>query len=181
MSGIDLDFEGDAESAPPVQNCSICGKHLSRYNSTGVCFHHPDIKKAQRQANQLEKANQIQLRALAIQASHARLAEQKLAENEKERIRQDLIFDLVCNEFGMSRDEITQPGRKAVFVEARQVLMYLLYNDTSLSYPAIGEFLGGRDHTTVIHGANKIESELQICLELKDRIQRLRSHYQRPD
>lgn len=177
MFDIDLDFAGDAESAPPVQNCSICGKHLSRYNNTGVCFHHPDIKKAQRQAKQLEKATQSQLRAMAIQASHARLAEEKLAENEKKRIRQDLIFDLVCNEFGMSRDEIIRPGRKAVLAEARQVLMYLLYNDTSLSYPAIGEFLGGRDHTTVIHGANKIESELLTDRELSARVERLRSRY----
>lgn len=180
MSYIDLDFTGDAEPAPPTHTCSICGKPLSRYNNTGVCFHHPDIKKAQRQAKLTEKAHENELRAVAIQANQARLAEEKLAINEKERIRQDLIFDLVCNDFSLSRDEILQPGRKAVFVQARHVLMYLLYNDTSLSYPAIGEFLGGRDHTTVIHGTSKIESELQTCLELKNRIQRLRSLYSEP-
>lgn len=191
MSDIDLDFAGDAESAPSVQNCSICGKPLSRYNNTGICFHHPDTGKLQRQAERealrnhaVEKASQSELTAMAIQtnqASLARLAEEKLAEGEEERIRQDLIFDLVCQDFSVSRDEIIQPGRKTAFVEARQVLMYLLYNDTSLSYPAIGELLGGRDHTTVIHGANKIETELQTDRELSARVEQLRSHYQRPD
>jgi chromosomal replication initiation ATPase DnaA len=191
MSDIDLEFTGDADDAPPVQHCSICGKPLSRYNNTESCFHHPDTGKVQRQVERealrsraVAKASQDELVAMAIQtnqASLARLAEEKLAEGEEERIRQDLIFDLVCQDFSVSRGEIIQSGRKTVFVEARQVLMYLLYNDTSLSYPTIGKLLGGRDHTTVIHGANKIETELQADRELSARVERLRSHYQRPD
>lgn len=188
MSDIDLDFAGDAEAAPPVQNCSICGNPLSRYNNTGVCFHHPDTRKLQRQAEreslrnrEIEKASRIELIAMAIQTNRVRLIKDKLAKGEKERIRQDLLFDLVCQDFSVARDEIIQPGRKTAFVEARQVLMYLLYNDTSLSYLAIGKLLGGRDHTTIIHGANKIETELQTDRELSARVGRLRSHYQRPD
>lgn len=188
MSDIDLDFTGDAEPALPVQKCSVCGKPLSRYNNTGVCFHHPDVAKARRQAERealrsrrLEKASQDELTSLSIQnkqESLARLAEERLALGEADRIKQELIFDLVCQDFDITRDEVVLPSRKTPFVEARQLLMYLLYNDTSLSYPAIGELLGGRDHTTVIHGANKIEAELQNDDMLRARVQRLRALYQ---
>lgn len=184
----DFDYTDDAEPASSVHKCSICGKPLSRYNDTGQCFHHPDPGKAQRQEEREElriravaKASRDELTAMAIQTkqeSLARRAGEKLADNEEDEVRQELIFDLVCQEFEVSRDEILQPSRKTLFVEARQVLMYLLYHDTSLSYPRIGERLGGKDHTTVMHGANKIEAEIQNNQMLADRIQKIRSFYQ---
>lgn len=191
MPDIDLDLADDAEPTPPIQKCSICGKTLSRYNDTGVCFHHPDTKRTKRQAERvalrslaLRRAEQDELTAMSVQtnqASLARLATERLAEIEEDRVRIDLIFDLVCHDFSVSRDEIAQPGRKTAFVEARHVLMYLLYNDSSLTYPAIGELLGGRDHTTVIHAVNKIETELKTDREFAARIQKIRLQYQRSD
>ncbi len=176
MSDIDLEFTGDAEKAPPVQHCSVCGKPLSRYNNTGQYFHHPDIQKERRQterenlrAKAISKADRDQLAAMAIDVNRQKLvelAEARTAEHEADNIRQELILDLVCLDFSVSREQIIAQGRRTEVAEARQVLMYLLYTDTGLSYPAIGELLGGRDHTTVIHGTGEIKEPQRWVREL---------------
>jgi len=45
-------------------------------------------------------------------------------------------------------------------VKPRQVIMYLLREDFNSSYPYIGQKMGGRDHTTVIHAYEKIKGDL---------------------
>ncbi|KKQ32956.1 MAG: Chromosomal replication initiator protein DnaA [Candidatus Levybacteria bacterium GW2011_GWA2_37_36] len=45
-------------------------------------------------------------------------------------------------------------------VKARQIAMYILKQDLALSFVEIGNILGGRDHTTIMHGVKKIEGLL---------------------
>ena len=49
----------------------------------------------------------------------------------------------------------------------RQIMMYLLRHEMNLSYPIIGRELGKKDHTTVMHGVQKIEKEIGINDDLK--------------
>ncbi len=53
--------------------------------------------------------------------------------------------------------------------------MYLLKNELGLSYPNIGRYLGGRDHTTIMHGCEKIEHELKKNEDLFSEIKDLKS------
>ncbi len=53
--------------------------------------------------------------------------------------------------------------------------MYILREDFSISYPSIGEKLGGRDHTTVIHSCEKIKKEIKLDVLLSKEIQEIRS------
>jgi len=53
------------------------------------------------------------------------------------------------------------PSRERVISLPRQVVMYLLREETSCSTPRIGEYLGGRDHSTIIHGIEKITEEIR--------------------
>ncbi|MFA6446259.1 MAG: helix-turn-helix domain-containing protein, partial [Candidatus Paceibacterota bacterium] len=46
-------------------------------------------------------------------------------------------------------------------VKPRQIIMYLLREDFNISYPSIGEKMGGRDHTTVIHSCDKIKADIK--------------------
>lgn len=55
---------------------------------------------------------------------------------------------------------IYEKTRKKEIVKPRQIIMYLMRQDFSVSYPTIGQKLGGRDHTTVIHSCEKIKREL---------------------
>ena len=50
--------------------------------------------------------------------------------------------------------------RKREFSHPRQIAMYLCRELTDYSLPKIGESFGGRDHTTIIHGCQKIENQL---------------------
>ena len=68
----------------------------------------------------------------------------------------EALLKLVADYYSLSPEEIKSPKRDKWVSQARHLAMYLLRKDFNLSYPAIGKFLGDRDHTTVIHGYMKI-------------------------
>ena len=55
-------------------------------------------------------------------------------------------------------------------MQPRQICMYLCRKLTAESLQSIGKALGKKDHTTVIHGIDKITEEIQLSEELKNRI-----------
>ncbi len=70
----------------------------------------------------------------------------------------DEILQAVAHYYGLEVDLLTGKGRKKEVVKARQMAMYLAREETKASLPQVGELLGGRDHTTVMYGHNKIAS-----------------------
>ncbi len=77
------------------------------------------------------------------------------------------IVKIVSEFFDLKEEELLTPSRKSEYVIARQFIMYLLRNELKLSYPAIGERLGGKDHTTVMYACKKIDEELNNNEEIK--------------
>ncbi len=71
------------------------------------------------------------------------------------------VMDIVSRHFKVSGDDLRGPSRKSRLVEARQTLMFLLRKQLGLPLSTIGDILGGRDHSTVIHGIERIEN---LCL-----------------
>ncbi len=87
------------------------------------------------------------------------------------------VIKTVADFFEVSIEELINKGRKQEIVEPRQITMYLLRDMLKMSYPSIGEKLGKRDHTTVIHACEKIEQEIntsqatnQKILNIKEKI-----------
>lgn len=74
----------------------------------------------------------------------------------------DDIINGVCLFYNMKPTQIKSPKRSASLVKARQIIMYLLKTELGLPYVEIGNLLGGRDHTTIMHGVNKIENILSL-------------------
>jgi chromosomal replication initiation ATPase DnaA len=72
----------------------------------------------------------------------------------------DDVLRVCCKYFDLTSSQIKSARRTAPVVYARQVAMYLCKFHTIKSYPEIGRRLGGRDHTTVMHGYRKIEANL---------------------
>lgn len=62
------------------------------------------------------------------------------------------ILRVVSNRHQVSQVDVCSERRQEAFVHARQEAMWMIKNATSWSLPRIGRFLGGRDHTTVLHG-----------------------------
>jgi chromosomal replication initiator protein len=79
----------------------------------------------------------------------------------------DQILSEVARHYGLSRDELVGPSRRRAVSRPRQICMYLIREETSTSLPQIGELLGGRDHTTIMHGCEKISSEIEIDESLR--------------
>jgi len=67
------------------------------------------------------------------------------------------IVEMVSKVSGVPVHELKGKSKVAPLVDARQVIMFLAYRFTDRSLPVIGKELGGRDHTTAMHGERKIE------------------------
>jgi chromosomal replication initiator protein len=84
------------------------------------------------------------------------------------------IVKIVATQYGLSEDVIYEKTRRKEIVRARQVAMYLLREDFNISYPLIGQKLGDRDHTTVIHSHLKIKNDLKTDPSLLQEIEKIR-------
>lgn len=85
------------------------------------------------------------------------------------------VVDKVAQFYGIDEESIYEKTRRREVVRPRQVIMYILREDFSISYPTIGAKLGGRDHTTVIHSCEKIKREVAVDTDLAKEIQSIRS------
>ena len=78
------------------------------------------------------------------------------------------IINAVADSFGVTVDRILKHDRSRQVVIPRQIAMYLLREEAKLSLPQIGNMLGGRDHTTIMYGCEKVAD----MLERDDRLRR---------
>lgn len=95
------------------------------------------------------------------------LQQKKLAQPER-------VLEIFASHFSLSPQVFLGDRRKREIVRPRQLLMYVLRQEMGLSYQEIGLFLGGRDHTTVLHGVEKITSLLPKNPTLRDDLSVLR-------
>lgn len=82
-----------------------------------------------------------------------------------------IIIQVVAEHYGVNAQDITSKKRNAEFVLPRQVVMYLCRELTDISLTNIGKILDRKDHTTVLHGVNKIEEQLATNSELAQHIE----------
>ncbi len=74
----------------------------------------------------------------------------------------DDILEKVCHHYGVSQQSVFSRSRKRDFVLVRQVSMYLAQKYTKMPASRIGQLIGGRDHSTVIHSCTAIEQRLKV-------------------
>jgi len=80
------------------------------------------------------------------------------------------ILKSVADFYSISMNDLLKRSRKKEVVRPRQIAMFLLREETKLSFPEIGQKLGGRDHSTVIHACEKIKNEVSIDEPLKQEL-----------
>ena len=85
-------------------------------------------------------------------------------------ITPNLIIEVVCEHFGVSPADITSKKRNAEFVQPRQIVMYLCRELTDSSFISIGKILGNKDHSTIMHGVDKIKKEIEENEEMANKI-----------
>ena len=74
----------------------------------------------------------------------------------------DDILEKVCNHFNVTQQNVFSRSRKREYVLVRQVSMYLAQKYTKMPASRIGQLIGNRDHSTVIHSCSTIEKRLKI-------------------
>ncbi|HET8591183.1 MAG TPA: chromosomal replication initiator protein DnaA, partial [Nakamurella sp.] len=83
------------------------------------------------------------------------------------------IMAVTAEYFTLSMDDLLGPSKTKQVATARQIAMYLCRELTELTLPAIGKVFGGRDHTTVMHAAKKIRSEMTERRQTYEYVQEL--------
>lgn len=102
------------------------------------------------------------------------LAEEALKDlispDDSKQITPELIMDLVSEHYGITTQEIISSNKSRNIAFPRQICMYLCRKYTELSLADIGNILGKRDHTTILHGVDKVENTLKEDQSLKNTI-----------
>lgn len=84
----------------------------------------------------------------------------KGATQSRSTLHPDDIINLICDYYGIKPKQLKGSKRDAMLVKPRQLCMFILKEEAKLPYAEIGNLLGGRDHTTVMHGVEKVKSLL---------------------
>ena len=137
-------------------------------------------KRIQRNVRELEGS-------LNRMVAYAQLMNVDITLDETERILNDVspeqtrasidpmrILSEVAGYFGLQVDDLLARSRKKNVAVPRQVAMYLLIHEIGLPPTQVGRLLGGRDHSTVIHGAGKINGEMNEDSELRHDVQAIK-------
>ena len=88
-------------------------------------------------------------------------------QNAKKSVTPREIIQTVAKYFDVAIEDLLGKSREKRLSFPRQIIMYLLRCELSMSFPNIGQELGGRDHTTAIHADTKIKKELETQPKLK--------------
>jgi chromosomal replication initiator protein len=102
-----------------------------------------------------------ELTAQPIDVTLAERALQDLIPQTEHEIPPPLILEETARYFSLSTGDLMSKSRSRPLTQARHIAMYLVRECTGLSLVKIGEIFGGRDHTTVLHGINKVEGEMR--------------------
>jgi chromosomal replication initiator protein len=118
----------------------------------------------------------VALSRLTHQPLTTELAETALGEltPQRGRLTEAQVLDAVADHFGVERAAFEGKSRSRVIARPRQVAMYLLREETGASLPQIGALLGGRDHTTVLYGCERIADLIEEDAEMRREVVRLR-------
>lgn len=99
---------------------------------------------------------------------------QHVVGDQPKKINTEAIQKIVAEHFNLRISDLKSKKRQRNISVPRQIAFYLTREFTGASFPEIGEKFGGKDHTTVMHGVKKIETELSKDMDLKAHIESLK-------
>ncbi len=96
--------------------------------------------------------------------------------NRRANITVDMVLEEVSEFYGVSVEELRSNGRSKRLSVPRHMAMYLAREETKASLPQIGEALGGRDHTTILYGCEKISKQVETNEQIRRNAMQIREH-----
>ncbi len=94
--------------------------------------------------------------------------------SKKPCVQNKNVLETVAEFYEIDKEALIKKGRKKEVVRPRQIAMYLLRKEMNMSYPGIGKYFSGRDHTTALHAYEKVNKELKENERLREEVEFLR-------
>jgi chromosomal replication initiator protein len=117
---------------------------------------------------------QFEMRGKPLTLSDAKILLRGSGGATKKAVSVQEVVKTIAGFYGIEEASIYEKTRRKEVVRPRQVIMFLLREDFHISFPTIGEKLGGRDHTTVIHSCDKVKNDLVTDSVLSNEIHQIR-------
>lgn len=153
------------------KNAESCDKKIDeeviQYIANNIKSNIRELEGAFNKIIAFAKLNKVEI---TLQMAEEALKDMIYPDKPKE-ITPSLIINVVAEHFGVKPDDITSKKRNSEFVQPRQVIMYLCREMTDTSLINIAKLLGKKDHTTILHGCNKIMTEMNSNEELYNKIE----------
>lgn len=115
-----------------------------------------NVRELEGALNKLAVYQQIENKELALEQAKNILA--SIVGVKKRITSPKKISEIVAEFYNISYEDLIKQSRKKEYVKPRQIAMYLIRKELDTSFPSIGDFFGGRDHTTVMHAVEKTKN-----------------------
>ena len=129
-----------------------------------------NIRELEGALNKLVALSNLEKREITVELAEEALKD-IVSPDEKKEVTPALIVNTVAEHFHVSVDDIRSNKRNNEIVVPRQIAMYLCNTMTSVGLKKIGSEIGGRDHSTVLHGSKKISDELKTSDDMRKTIE----------
>ena len=153
------------------KNAEICDKKIDdeiiNYIATNI---KSNIRELEGAFNKVIAASKLHNKELNLTLTEDALKDIIYPDKPKQ-ITPSLIIEVVAEHFGINIEDITSKKRNSEYVFPRQIVMYLCRELTDTSLVNIGKILEKKDHTTVLHGINKVTEEMKTNNELRNKIE----------
>ncbi|MEJ7838974.1 MAG: chromosomal replication initiator protein DnaA [Thermomicrobiales bacterium] len=132
-----------------------------------------NIRELEGALNKILMMAQLYRRPLTLQLAMESLTDASISQRRAGVTIQDVV-SAVTTYFKVSEKDLSGRNRKREIVVPRQIAMYLLREETTAPLKDIGRALGDRDHTTVLHGIEKVEQNLEKDSVLRTQVMAIR-------
>lgn len=129
-----------------------------------------NIRELEGALNKLVALSNLEKREITVELAEEALKD-IVSPDEKKEVTPALIVNTVAEHFHVSVDDIRSNKRNNEIVVPRQIAMYLCNTMTSVGLKKIGREIGGRDHSTVLHGSKKISDEMKTSDDMRKTIE----------
>ncbi|MFI3171576.1 MAG: chromosomal replication initiator protein DnaA [Eubacteriales bacterium] len=128
-----------------------------------------NIRELEGSLNKLVAMSRLEKKEINIELASKALKD-LISPNEKRKITIELILDIVSEHYNITTEDLCSSKRNAEIAVPRQIVMYLSRTMTESPLKTIGILLGGKDHSTINHGYNKIKESIESDEKLKNTV-----------
>ena len=132
-----------------------------------------DVRTLEGRLNKVIFASKLHEKPITMELAATALNE--AVSEEQETITSDKIIASICSFYKISKENLLGKSKKKELVQPRQICAFLMCEILNIPLVSIGEALGGRDHTTIIHAREKISNLVKVNDRIAKEVEDLRN------